>query len=112
MNNSRDKCTSDSPWVRVALDDRNSGIRGNAEGLKYLRDKIDEALLGESVLMEEFDCDFEQIEVTDDYPNKEQGFLGRLFGWGCGIIVLLIFVLGLILLVGLVIFGYNLLTIH
>jgi hypothetical protein len=54
----------------------------------------------------------ERHVVTDDYPNKEQGFLGRLFGWGCGIIVLLIFVLGLILLVGLVIFGYKLLTIH
>jgi hypothetical protein len=112
MHNSRDKCTSNSSWVRVALDDRNSGIRGNAEGLKYLRDKIDEALVGEGVLMKDFDCDFEQIEVTDDYPEKEQGFVGRLFGWVCGIIAILIFVIGLIALVGLVVYGYILLNMH
>lgn len=104
--------TPNQPWVRYDHDDTNPSLRGNAEGLKHLRDKIDEALLGESVLMEDFDSDIDQIEVTDDYPEKEKGFLVRLFGWGCGIIALLIFVLGLIALVGLVIFGYNLLNLH
>lgn len=106
------KNTRDQPWVRVEYEDRNPSIKGNAEGLKYLRNKIDEALEGKSALMEDFDSDIDLIEVTDDYPEKEQGFLGRLFGWVCGVIALLIFVLGLIVLVGLLIFGYLLLTIH
>ena len=103
---------SNQPWVRIDHDDNSSSLRGNADGLKYLRDKIDEALSGESALMGDFDCDFEQIEVTDVYPENEQGFLGRLFGWLCGVIALLIFVLGLIVLVGFLIFGYLLMTMH
>ena len=106
------KNTPNQPWVRVEYKDSNPSIKGNAEGLKYLRDKIDEALESKHAFMEDFDSDIDQIEVTDDYPEKGKGFLGRLFGWVCGVIALLIFVLGLIVLVGLLIFGYFLLTIH
>lgn len=106
------KHTPDQPWVRVEYEDRNPCIKGNAEGLKYLRGKIDEALESKHAFMEDFDSDIDQIEVTDDYLEKEKGFVSRFFGWVCGIIALLIFVLGLIVLVGLLIFGYLLLTIH
>lgn len=106
------KNAQNMPWARVAPDDRNFGIRGNAEGLKFLRDKIDEALSGECVLMEELDCDFEQIEVRDDYPEEKRGIWLRLLEIGCGIIGLLIVVLGLIALVGLAMIAYALLTIH
>lgn len=102
----------DQPWVRIEYEDRNPSIKGNAEGLKYLRDKIDEVLEGKSGLIEDFDSDIDQIQVTDVYPEKEQGLASRIFGWGCGVIALLIFILGLLGLVGLVIFGYKLLTIH
>lgn len=98
------KNTPDQPWVRVEYEDRNPSIKGNAEGLKYLRDKIDEALESKHALMEDFDSDIDQIEVTDDYPEKGKGWVSRIFGWVGGIIVLLIFALGLIMLVGLVIF--------
>ena len=106
------KNASDQPWVRIEYEDRNPCIKGNAEGLKYLRDKIDEALEGKHALMEEIDSDIDQIEVTDDYPEKEQGLLGRLFGWICGIIALLIFGKGLIALVGMVMIAYSFLTMH
>ena len=106
------KNTPDQPWVRVEYEDRNPSIKGNAEGLKYLRDKIDEALESKHAFMEDFDSDIDQIEVTDDYPEKGNGWVSRVLGWGCGVFLLLIIILGLITFVILVIFMIQVSQLH
>jgi hypothetical protein len=86
----------DKPWVRLNPDDDNPSIRGNAQGLRHLRNKIDEAIDGGRSMMEDFDCDFEQIEISNNYPKaKKVGFGFRIMM----IILAVILILGLIALI-------------
>tara|TARA_B110000908_G_C10063512_1_gene361752 strand:+ start:427 stop:720 length:294 start_codon:yes stop_codon:yes gene_type:complete len=90
----------DSPWVRLDLDDANPSIRGNTEGMRHLRDKIDNAIENGYACMEEYDCNFNQIKICNGYPKEEkEGYLFRLIMIFCGVI----FILGIILLISLLI---------
>jgi hypothetical protein len=95
----------DQPWVRLDIkDDNESSIIGNIEGLTHLREKIDDAIQDKHAMMEEFDCNFSQIRLADDYPIEEKtGLFVRLLL----VLLLLVVVLGTLTLAVLVYSIYN-----
>lgn len=63
-------------WVRLDVSSSNPGIRGSSQGLKHLRDKIKEAIEEDYSMMEAFDCDFNCVELSDNYPEEKKEGLG------------------------------------
>ena len=87
-------------WARIDYDaDGHPHIKGNADGLRQLRHKIDEAVLSKRTLMDKFDCNLTHIEVVDEYPAEEkQGCRSRIAFIVLGVVFVL-GVTGLILLI-------------
>ena len=82
--------TSETSWVRVDLNDTNPSIQGNTVGLQILRDKIDEAINSQYSLMGDFDCNFNQIRLTDEYPlEKKEGATTKLLFYLIAVLLIL-----------------------
>ncbi len=82
--------SDETPWIRLDLEGVNPSIKGNLAGLKHLRDKLDEAISEERSLMEDFDCNFNQIHVVHEYPKvRKEGFGFRLLMIFCGVVAIL-----------------------
>jgi hypothetical protein len=83
----------DNPWVRVEHDSNGHPyIKGNADGLRHLRHKIDEAVVSKHAPMKEFDCNLSHIEISNEYPpEQKQGCMFRI----AMIILLVTLILGL-----------------
>jgi len=91
--------SEDTPWVRLNEGDPDAGIKGNSSGLTKLRDKLNEAIEFDHSQMEDFNCDFCDIQQIDDSPPQEPriGLSARCFS----ILLLLIFLLGILTLMSL-----------
>lgn len=78
---------TEQPWVMLHSEDYEDHLIGNREGIRLLRNALDQTLKDPDFKMpEELHTDFHGILISDEeFENSEKNYSGGVVSWGLGI---------------------------